>query len=866
MPEGFKAAAAALESRLFSLNRELPGIILIEKNGGPSDGRDARRYALLPQSERALVKSMIELGFDAAAAAAWVSRPEFVAGEKLCLQIAEPAGSCVDVWISLSSQPSLPHIDLMTADNRTLMPSAANASYGLIGSSALSLGKSGGGIQAPSDYVGFSSRAIASRGATTFEYDLSASSQRRVAPIPAESTTVVAGIPLQGGRIGRLDYRVLVAGRRMGDYGRVYAGYFPAASSGFQQSGGNLFFGQASMVGMAFKTDGAALNQYGSRQRVRLQLASEQQVRILSGGAELFSGVVGGGEQYVEFDGYAEPFVEVQLRDSLGRVERRSVEVMAPASAHAGRMVAAAPVRSVYYLDAGVLLSGNEFDNRHLRTSDVHQASFFYQYSGDERRYQWGAQSMSQRRRLAFSMSGLASEWRLASMAGNQGEYGLSGNHSLSLPLGVQVSASAIRYRAPRNGGISGASVGSGLACLAGGNTLCYSSTDYGSLNISLSAKDFPLRLGWYAIRSPYYSSRQVTLSAASQLQVMQWTSSIHAFASYDTVSGAKALFVALIIPMENEIMVNSSVSANGEGRLTTNAGFARSFENDGDRYLRSVSLGVSQQNGGGGAETDGDATQLRSGTAAVLGNLGPVTQSSSVVWSSQGGGFSANTVLSASYAADAQGISYADRTAGAIGTQLFNDGSSAGISILNRSDESQRISVDGTSYEVAARTSRFLPRSPGRLDEVQASPGPVTDPASAQARTFLHRGNVRTVAIADGFWAIESFEVSDGAGGLTLLSPEHTYKFEGAEIVRLYPDSRLRSLVYETRDDARELTRFITVPGRPQPLRCRSREEAGPGDGNQATAYRPLRLLCEPAVQAQAQTQSQSKTESPGR
>ncbi|QHI97241.1 hypothetical protein GT347_04155 [Xylophilus rhododendri] len=339
-------------------------------------------------------------------------------------------------------------------------------------------------------------------------------------------------------------------------------------------------------------------------------------------------------------------------------------------------------------------------------------------------------------------------------------------------------------------------------------------------------------------------------MTASTRLRLGSVVTTLQGFAVHDFGLGSNSLFVSLMFPLENQLVVTGGLSTDDAGHQSASLSAARTFDAESQGYLRSVAVGVSRSvdSGEGGASASGG---YGSATASVQGQWGPLAQSSNLSWSGHGGGTAASTSLSTAYALTREGISFTRDGSSPVGLQLFNDnGGTAGVSVLNRSEEVQKVKVDGRNFEVPARSTRLLPRSPGRVGELLASPGPVAEDGAAPPSAYLDRGNVRVLTIVEGFWAIESFFLQDASGASVALSPERSYKAEGREIVRMYPDRQLRSLVYESRDDSPELTRFITVKGFDAPLRC-SAGAAALADGDQASSYRPIRMNCQPAPAA---------------
>ncbi|QHI97242.1 hypothetical protein GT347_04160 [Xylophilus rhododendri] len=466
MPAGFRGGTGEEEYHLHWQARSLPDVVLVQRPGpgpGPAQDRgDAPALLLLPASLGPLVEHLGAWGFEPAAARAWAEQPEFQVGARRCIAVVDSSRACVDVWLEFTPQAGGRRLDLVAADRRSAFVEAANPAYALIGSSSLWLGRTGGGGSlVSSQYLGLASRGIASRGDTTFEYDLSAQAQQMANPVPpptASSATLLSSVPGglasysdENGRSTALNYRLLAVGRRLGDTARGYAGVFTATASGALWQDAGSFFARPSILGLAYRSNGGQLTAYGGRSKVRLLLRSDSYVRIVSNGTELFAGPVPAGEQWVEFEGYADAFVEASVRDAGGRVEQRTVEVVSTAQERQTQPVALAQDRSMFYVDAGQVMSQLDQDNRHLDRSDVYQASAFYTYASDARRYQASAQWIAARQRLAFSMGDRASLWSLSSMAGSRSEYGLRADATVPLVHDLRLSASTTQYGAPRD-------------------------------------------------------------------------------------------------------------------------------------------------------------------------------------------------------------------------------------------------------------------------------------------------------------------------------------------------------------------------------------------------------------------------------
>jgi hypothetical protein len=83
----------------------------------------------------------------------------------------------------------------------------------------------------------------------------------------------------------------------------------------------------------------------------------------------------------------------------------------------------------------------------------------------------------------------------------------------------------------------------------------------------------------------------------------------------------------------------------------------------------------------------------------------------------------------------------------------------------------------------------------------------------------------------------------------------QFTSKQPGDRLERLYLDSRLQAILFELREDAPTITRFVTtesVDGRPgDEYRCTVPQAEAPRP-DQVSSYRPLRYACTP-LQASA-------------
>ena len=856
-PANFRRGAADLEYRMWWNKKEFGSIVFFEvlRNSKIKDD-ELSQVLLMTTSKKSLTGLLVGMGFEEGSASAWTSQPSFNLNEKKCLVVTTAAQSCVDVWLSLADD-QYGKIELIVAGAQENVPTdqMKNAQLALVGSTFFSAGKSMGNSGAGNtNYLDLTTRGIVSRSSTTFEYDGSVSGQTVPSEKSSNNTFQYAQSlgSAKNPSTNSVRYRLLAVGQRFGQ-GRAYGGLFTSASSDSLGAGGTAFLSHPSIMGFAYKSGDGVLNSFGVRRKVRLLLNADSFVRVLSNGSELYSGVVSAGDRIVEFSGYAEGFVDVLVRDASGKIEQRQVEVFADAPADGDILPAIETGRSNFYVDAGRVMDNSFQDNRDLKRAEISQASFVYNYLGDMLAYQGAAQIVGDRRRVAGGVSDRSYLWRLSAMKGNDGEYGINAGATPPLPQDFVAAVSATRYQPPSGGQVAGTALtGPGsiyggvpiyipttynTSCNSYGNALCFSNTSYTSWSAGFSRKDFPLRLGYLSVKTSLFDVRQVTLSGSTDFLVSQARWTVVGFLNYDLKRKTSSLFVSLVVPLEKQIVVSSGISTDFNGTRSLNTAVSQNFDESSSEYLRSASLSVSNQSN--------LLSSATSGTASVSSQLGPVANLSSGSWSSLGNR-AISTSFAASYGVTSEGVAFARDGRAVLGGQTLGENNTAAVTILNRSEERQKISIDGTSYEVPAKSTQLVPRNPGYVKEVVVSPGPVMDAAGVKTGRYLEKGNVKAVLIADGFWAIESFQLLPSAGkSVVQLVPDYTYKRDGADIEKVFPDRKDRSLIYETRDGEEDVVRYITVRDKKEAYRCVAPAEQSQAVAGNTIAYRLLSFSC---------------------
>ena len=862
MPANFRAGAADREYRLWWNTKEFGSIVFTEKPRHVNQKDEGDSEVLLMNSSRKnLFNLLVGMGFEEKAVSTWTNQLAFKPDDKQCLLVTSAAESCVDVWLTLENSHT-GNIELMVAAQKENLTTGQpdNSKLALVGSTFFSLGRSvvnssTSNSTENTSYLNLTTRGIASRGPATFEYDTSLSNQMgsslgQISGSTSQSAQVINNNGNNSTNLIR--YRLLAAGHRV-EQGRAYAGLFTSASSDTSGGGNTAFLSHPSIMGFAYKSDGSALNSFGIRRKVRLLLNADSFVRILSNGSELYAGVVSAGDQLVDFSGYADGFVDVLVRDASGRVEQRQVEVISDLSSESEKLQAVGAARSNFYVDAGRVMDNSFQDNRNLKTVQLSQASVVYNYFGDTFAYQSAAQIIGDRKRVVGGISDRSYLWRFSAMKGNGGEYGLNAGALLPLPQEIFISSNVTQYQPPSGAQTPGAALGGvgtiygglpvnipstfNISCNAYGNALCFNNSSYTSLSAGISKKGFPLRLSYLGVRTPQFDTQQVTVSGSTDFRVNQSTLTLVGFANYDLKKKTNSLFISLIIPFEKQTVVSTGISTDSNGSRNLNAGVSRNFDETSSEYLRSASLNVASQSTPSGSATT-------AGTAFVSGQLGPVANISSMSWSNQGSR-AVSTSFAASYGVTAEGVAFSKDGRSVLGGQVLGENNSAAITVLNHSEENQKIVVDGTTYEVPAKSTELVPRNPGYVKEIAVIPGPVFDPVEVKAGRYLEKGNVKAVLIADGFWAIETFQLATSAGKTVQLVPDYTYKRDGADIEKSFPDRKNRSLIYETRDSTEDIIRYIAVRNEKESYRCVSPAEEAKNNTGKNMAYRLLSFSC---------------------
>lgn len=834
---------------------ERKGAIVFVTRPGAPEGDARASYILVPSATRAFRDLLRDLGFERAAVDAYLQQPVFELERATCLALAATPQICIDMRLrsrhGIDAQGQRQEELVLLADDtrRQLVETGvATTSPAWVGSTNLSLGTTrsaaGANPSGPTvaHHLNLAARGVLSKGDGLLQYDVTASHQPSdTAAIAATGATGAGARPRNGAHVNLLAW-----GRRLGlQAGTAYAGVFQSdiGMDGGGGSGAHLFLVRPAIVGLAWKSDGGGISAFGRTQRVRLQLLSPSHVRIVSQGAQLFEGTLQPGERIVSFPGYGQPFVEVIVRDALGVERRQRVEVL---PADAADAPAFDPVRDPhgFYVDIGrPLLQDTLEGTRHRRFQVLDQTvlSFGHAYAGTWGRLRSGLQGGRGFTRIATALSDPTLSIQGSLMLGTHGERGIGGSLQPVLESGWQPSVSFTDYRTSRSASAPGA--GDGDCRLLVDGLRCYAPTDYRSTTWGLGHRDWPLRLTYVESRLEGAVLRRATLQASLGVRIAGRQSSVLAMLGYEPGTRARSLLVVWVVPLEaGGSVLTGSVSTDLRGGAAVSVGHSRSLDPASHAQLRSYSLSAS------GSRSPGDGAAGTQGGAAaghIDAQLGPVAHTTSLSagrdTTSLQAGFSLDHALT-----DA-GAAFTRENRGVVGsTRLFEHPGAAGVTIANRSQEPQTALIDGASVDVPATTNIYVPVAAGYLRGVTVSPGPALGEAQAAAGQYLHKGNVKSVVIADGFWVVARFVAPDG----TALPVRFTARRPGERLERLYLDSRRQTVLFELREDGPTITRFVVtegVDGRPgAEYRCTVPQADAPRPDQVAT-YRPLRYDCVP-------------------
>lgn len=799
-PANFRNVEIQEETGLWWSGEAIPGILFLAGRSEPSSPQ--KKFTLVPGTAVTLRNLLLEIGIEANSARAWSEQKTFSQDDHACLVLATNTG-CVEMRLASRSYNGKTYLEMKTDDALAARYGRVQG-YSLIGSSQFSIGTTHSKLS-EGRYLGASTRGVASRGRISYEYDLGYSYSSATAPA-ADSTAVSNSVIRQ-----TANYRLLVAGLGFANGGRAYAGTFGAAFGNLTSDGGSQFFSHPALLGVAYRSRGSRLSNFGAVRRVRLMLQSESQVRITSSGVELFNAIVPPGDQTVEFQGYPEPFVDVSIRNPTGLTRTERVEVIestSQAEPGGSNGISNSSDLGEFYLDAGRLVDSTNTQNTEFKTISAQQLSMYYTRWLNQYSIGAGVQSIGDRRRISSTLSGPLNRWRVTAMLGNGSETGLGANVSFLEYGPIGVSFNATRYRPPANSIASILfydNIGStNAACQISANSLCFQNTPYDSFGFNVGYRGFPIRLGYLEFNTPFVKYAAANLTGTYNFELLGHAMMLIGYLSRDLNTKITSFSVSLSAQLDSRQTVVTSLTGVQNGARGISTSYTRIAEAQSDDHIRSLNLSAAA------SSPTGD----RTASAYMQSQLGAINNTTGI--SSFGNsGYGVSTTVAVGYAANNTGLAYSDTGYASVPTGLFSTQGSAALALINESLDLQTFKIGESLYAVKPRSSRLIDRNPGALGKWSVSPGPAQE--LRQPIRQITRGEVALFKVLSGFWVQATFQ--DRALG-ELITPRHTYKVAGGDPARLYPDSRFRTLVYETVESSSEISRFI-VDNRQKVWRC---------------------------------------------
>lgn len=785
-PANFRNAEIIDEFGLWWQDEAISGVLFISAS---EKEEEVTSFKLVPGTSAALRALLTEMGFENESARKWSQQQDFTTAVATCLPLALPLTGCAPIQLNVRQHDKRRYVELTTDDALTTEFGRVRGAS-LIGASQFSLGASHSRIS-EGRYASASTRGIIAHENITYEYDTSLSylqvhSSAQGLDAPTTSRT-------------QANYRLLAAGVGLQNGERAYAGTFQAAY-GISGDIGSQFFSHPAIVGIAYRSQGMQLSPYGTRGKIRLLLPTESFVRILSGSVELFSGTLQAGDQTVDFQGYQESFVDVSIRDPSGMTRSLRSEVIQEASSPTPPILFAGNEglnQGEWYADLGQIVDSSYQNSAGLKFLNSYQASVNY----NQRRYGYlwggGVQLIGNRRRLSASATPASSPWRATAMLGKAGEKGLIASISAIDLWQLDFAVNTTLYRPPSDHAppLSETTITQNTSgpCQVSGNPICYQSTRYDSFGVNLGVKGFPIRLGYLSFRTPLYDYSQITVSGGYTFKIGEYPITAVAYLSHDPKSKFNSISVSFTLPLESRQTISSSASRQGSNSAVavSYAWQADSLSND---TLRSINLGAAESRPSGASTS----------SAYAIAQFGPVNTSTSINASSDGN-YGMSATFSLGYAASRAGIAFSDTGFATTPSGLFNAQSSAALALVNDSLDNQTFKIGKNIYEIKPSKTLLVSRSPGSVDKWNVAPGPAEDIRQPIRR--LTRGQVALYRVVEGLWVQATFIDS---ALKTAIRPRHTLKAAGAEPIRLYFDSKFRSLLYETVGTESEVQRLL--------------------------------------------------------
>lgn len=830
-PAGFKGAASSgIERTLLFRGRTISGITWVET-------AQAGRYVLSQQSIGSFRRLLIEAGFDREASDTFALQAYHEGGVVNCLPLESAKESCIEFTLEAlvrKSSEAVAGDSTQDAGKLIELRFPAHAQPKLIPEQVVSEASSVGfasfyGSWAESsdskqtNSFGTVQRGVMSRGAARFEYDLSAVSiHNRDSGASTSNDTSST----------RLQYNTLAAGFRQ-DAGTAYGGLFrgAAAGQGFGLATG-MFFSKPLQLGVAWQSSNSNLASLNQKQRVRLQLLSPSYVRIQHNGVQLYEGQLAAGDQWVTFSGFADAFVDVIIRGISGQ------ESTIRAATESVNEVAASNTigmdRHMWHFDAGQLLKSSGFDNRNLETLDKIQASGSYSYLFDAFALSLGGQIIGEQKRISTSAYDRGGVWRATAMAGGGNESGI--NIGLTPRMGdLMVGGTFTRYMPPKiSGGIS-------PNCQIGVMNICLSNSPHGyrAWNASIGHRGIPLTLSANIFDDGINRTTRYLATLAASPSFFRGATFL-ALGSYDPDKREKSLMLNIAIPLSLDggpAMINSSFSTDFNGNSSLNTGYSQAFNPTQEYVVRSVSASFSgaQQNGG---------DRTHSANAYLTSQLGAVTNSLAAS-TSNGSAKAVNASFTTNFGASTSGVAFGrDSQQIPIG-DLFSGNDYAGISVINRSQETQTVQLGERKIEVSAQSSVLIPVSQGVVKNVTVTPGPVSNPDEVSAPRTLFKGNLKTITIEAGFWIIAKFR-NDANPARPLIPVRYTFKRPNEQVEKLHPDRHGAAMLFEFKENGDRIERFVVGNNPDDQYNCAMPASDMPSQED-AAIYKEIVYSCQP-------------------
>lgn len=445
--------------------------------------------------------------------------------------------------------------------------------------------------------------------------------------VSTETPTAASVAPLHR---SAASYRLAAWSLGFDNGARAYAGNFAAASGHVGGAVGNFFFAHPAMVGIAFKSKGSRLSDYGLPSSIRLVLPMDSHVRISAAGRELFNGMLGAGDQQVEFMAYQDAFVDVSIRDAAGGIRTQLAAVTrklgnaAPATEDIGFW-------GDIYLDAGHVLDTAR-TGPGFRVSDTRQIGAHYIHPIWKYLLVAGFQSIGERRRYAISVAPIDKSWQVNFMRGNNMESGYHFSGPLLEWDKLHLLLNQTSYRVPLTTLYSAGKPQFFLDdknCISAGSPLCHQTTSFDVLGLTLQYEGFPFHLGYIETHTMVERFSTATLSGVFHFSLSGLPLSATAFVARDLERKNNSAFVSLSMPIGAGTDVSAGVARSSREERAALASYRYQAAEDADQNIRSAWLI--------GANAWSPDARTSSAAAFLNSRLGPVESIASVAATDSG-------------------------------------------------------------------------------------------------------------------------------------------------------------------------------------------------------------------------------------